>query len=70
MGRESRIGLSSAYVALTMLHMPLWRSDTNISQTAQLRTHSLYAPYIDQDLQNRCVVLHMRLARLYLMENA
>lgn len=26
-------------------------------QTLQLRTHSLYAPYIDQDLQNRCAIL-------------
>ena len=24
-------------------------------QTIQLRTHSLFAPYIDEDLQNRCV---------------
>lgn len=26
-----------------------------LSQKISLRTHSLYAPYIDQDLQNRCV---------------
>lgn len=24
-------------------------------QTVQLRTHSLFAPYIDEELQNRCV---------------
>jgi hypothetical protein len=26
---------------------------TSACQTVQLRTHSLYAPYVDQDLQNR-----------------
>jgi len=27
--------------------------DQTIERTLQLRTHSIYAPYIDQDLQNR-----------------
>ncbi|KAI0292819.1 concanavalin A-like lectin/glucanase domain-containing protein [Russula brevipes] len=29
-------------------------ANRTIERTVQLRTHSLFAPYIDQDLQNRC----------------
>jgi hypothetical protein len=32
-------------------------SFADLAKKVNLRTHSLYAPYIDQDLQNRCVMI-------------
>lgn len=48
----------SIYPGLDPISITLYWNDF-LLQTVQLRTHSLYAPYIDQDLHNRHV-LHTR----------
>ncbi|KZT61164.1 hypothetical protein CALCODRAFT_491563 [Calocera cornea HHB12733] len=42
-----------ALVLLSALSLPGVFAATNDTHTVPIRTHSLYAPYVDQDLQNR-----------------
>ncbi|KAI5835423.1 legume-like lectin [Schizophyllum commune Tattone D] len=47
------LGLTFFGLLLGLARAEIKIGNTTIDRTVQLRTHSLYAPYIDQDLQNR-----------------